>query len=82
MGQRDGKPIYGLEDASDFYFNKKFRDLTENEYLALTAMIRAPITFHYLNKREENDLRVSRIKKYLAGEYVPKDNSDWLYDRE
>jgi membrane carboxypeptidase/penicillin-binding protein len=82
MGQRDGKSIHGLEDASDFYFNKKFRHLNENEYLALIAMIRAPSTFHYLNKREENDLRVSRIKKYLAGNYVPKDNSDWLYDRE
>jgi membrane carboxypeptidase/penicillin-binding protein len=82
LGQRGGKPIYGLEDASDFYFHKKFKELTENEYLALIAMMRAPFTFHYLDKREENDRRVSRMKKYLAGEYVPKDNSDWLYDKE
>ena len=82
MGQKDGKPLYGFENASNYYFNKKFRELDEDEYLALISMIRAPFTFHYLNKREENDLRVRRIKKYLAGEYIPEDNSDWLYDRE
>jgi membrane carboxypeptidase/penicillin-binding protein len=82
MGQKDGKALYGFEDAADFYFNKKFKELDEDEYLALISMIRAPFTFHYLNKREENDLRVSRIKKYLAGEYIPQDNSDWLYDRK
>ncbi|MGD1889339.1 MAG: transglycosylase domain-containing protein [Cyclobacteriaceae bacterium] len=82
MGQRDSKPIYGFEDASDFYFKKKFKDLDEDQYLALIAMIRAPFAFHYLKKRGENDLRVSRIKRYLAGEYIPQDNSDWLYDRE
>ena len=82
LGQRGGKPIYGFEDASGFYFHKKFKELTEDEYLALIAMIRAPFTFHYLDKKEENDRRVSRMKKYLAGEYVPKDNSDWLYDKE
>jgi membrane carboxypeptidase/penicillin-binding protein len=82
LGQRDGKPIYGLADGSDFYFNKKFKDLTDNDFLALIAMLRAPFTFHYLNQRAENDLRVSRIRKYLAGEYIPKDNSDWQYDRE
>jgi membrane peptidoglycan carboxypeptidase len=69
-------------DASGFYFHKKFKALTGNEYLALIAMIRAPFTVHYLDKREENDQRVSRMKKYLAGEYVPKDNRDWRYDRE
>lgn len=82
MGQRDKRPIYGFEDASDFYFHKPFKTLNEDEYLALIAMIRAPFTFHYLNKRAENDLRVSRIRKFLAGEYIPQDNSDWLYDRE
>jgi hypothetical protein len=45
-------------------------------------MIRAPLTFHYLNEREANNLRVIRIKRLLSGEYIPEDNSDWLYDRK
>ncbi len=82
MGQGNGKAMYGFGNAAEFYFNKKFEELSQSEYLALIAMIRAPDGFHYLNKRQENNLRVARIKKYLSGEYIPQDNSDFLYDRE
>ena len=81
LGQGNGKPIYGFEDGANFYFNKNFTALNWDEYLSLIAMIRAPLTFHYLNEREANNLRVKRIKKFLSGEYIPEDNSDWLYDR-
>ena len=66
----------------NFTLYKKFKELSQDEYLALIAMIRAPDGFHYLNKRQENNLRVARIKKYLSGEYIPQDNSDFLYNRE
>ena len=82
LGQGNGKPIYGFEGGANFYFNKKFTTLNWDEYLSLIAMIRAPLTFHYQNEREANALRVTRIKKLLSGEYIPEDNSDWLYDRE
>ena len=82
LGGRDGKPIHGFEDAADFYFKKKFKALSWDEYLSLVAMIRAPFTFHYMNQREANSVRVARIKKLLSGEYIPEDNSDWLYDRK
>lgn len=82
LGQGNGKAIHGFGNATKFYFNKTFKELNKDEYLALIAMIRAPNTFHYLHQRRENDLRVNRIKKYLAGDYIPQDNSDWLYDRK
>ncbi|WP_215225286.1 transglycosylase domain-containing protein [Echinicola shivajiensis] len=82
MGQGNRKAIYGFENAAEFYFNKPFKELNNDEYLALIAMIRAPNTFHFINKREANDLRVSRIKRYLSGNYTPKDNGDFLYDQE
>ncbi|HSI77748.1 MAG TPA: transglycosylase domain-containing protein [Lunatimonas sp.] len=82
MGQRDGKPLHGFGPAAEYYFGKSFNSLSEDEYLALIAMIRAPSRFNYHSQRAENDLRVSRIKNYLAGNYIPKTNSDWLYDRE
>ncbi|MBD8489697.1 transglycosylase domain-containing protein [Echinicola sp. CAU 1574] len=82
MGHIEGRAIHGFQPAAEFYFKKNFADLNEDEYLALIAMIRAPNTFHYLYHRKANDLRVSRIKRYLSEDYIPKDNGDFLYDRE
>lgn len=82
MGQRNGKPLHGFGPAAEYYFGKSFNSLNEEEYLALIAMIRAPTRFNYHSQREENDLRVSRIKNYLEGNYIPKTNSNWLYDRK
>ncbi len=82
LGQTNGKPLKGFEDASRFYFNKGFREVSWDEYLSLIAMIRAPFNFHYINKREANLERVERIKKMLNGEYIPVDNSDLFYDRK
>ena len=81
LGQKDGGPLKGFEDASWFYFNKPLVHVNWDEYLSLIAMIRAPFNFHYFEKREKNSERVSRIKKVLAGEYVPVDNSDLFYNR-
>lgn len=81
LGQKDGKSLKGFEDAAQFYFNKPFGQITRDEYLSLIAMIRAPFNFHYIEQREKNAERVSRIKKVLAGEYIPVDNSDLFYDR-
>lgn len=82
LGQQEGKPLKGFEDAALFYFEKNFKQLSRDEYLSLIAMIRAPYHFHYKNKQEENLKRVARIKTVLSGAYIPKDNSDLFYDRE
>ena len=82
LGQENGKPLKGFEDASSFYFGKNFKQLSWEEYLSLIAMIRAPYHFHYKNKPEQNQERVARIKTVLSGAYIPKDNSDLFYDRE
>ncbi len=82
LGHNKGRIIKGYEDASIEYLSKTFKELTWDEFLSLTAMIRAPSTYHYINCKEANLDRVSKIKKMLSGEYIPKENSDWLYDRE
>lgn len=81
LGGHDGHPVYGFEDAANYYFSKPFKALTWDEYLSVVAMIRAPNTYHYARKRDANNDRVAKIKRMLSGEYVPEDNSDWLYDR-
>jgi membrane carboxypeptidase/penicillin-binding protein len=81
LGQHKGKAVHGFENAANIYLNKSFRDLTWDEYLSLVAMIRSPNTLHYVNNHVVNQDRVLRIKKVLSGEYIPVDNSDWMYDR-
>jgi membrane carboxypeptidase/penicillin-binding protein len=81
LGHHHDKAVKGLEDGARYYYAKPFRDLSEAEYLGLVAMIRAPARFHVLKKPADNQERVIRIKKVLSGEYIPKDNSDFLYDR-
>ncbi|MFC4874795.1 transglycosylase domain-containing protein [Negadavirga shengliensis] len=81
LGQENGKPLKGFENAAQYFFGKEFKKLEWDEYLSLISMIRAPFTFHYFDEREKNLERVSRIKKVLAGEYIPVDNSDLFYDK-
>jgi membrane carboxypeptidase/penicillin-binding protein len=81
LGQHGGKAIKGFENAANAYLNKSFDDLTWDEYIGLVAMIRSPNNLHYIRNKVANQDRVLRIKKVLSGEYVPVDNSDWMYDR-
>ena len=81
LGQHNGRAVKGFENAANLYLNKSFKDLTWDEYLGLIAMIRSPNTLHYIRNQTDNQHRVLRIKKVLTGEYVPVDNSDWMYDR-
>ncbi len=82
LGQHNGKEIKGFENAANTYLNKTFKELTWDEYLSLVAMIRSPNTLHFINNKQVNQDRVLRIKKLLNGEYVPVDNSDWLYGQQ
>jgi membrane carboxypeptidase/penicillin-binding protein len=82
LGQHNGKEIKGFENAANAYLNKTFKELTWDEYLGLIAMIRSPNNLHFIKNKEVNQDRVVRIKKVLSGEYVPVDNSDWLYGQQ
>ncbi|WPP52261.1 transglycosylase domain-containing protein [Catalinimonas niigatensis] len=82
LGHYNGKQVKGFEDAAQTYFDKSFKELTLEEYIALVAMIRMPNGHHIKKKPQEHQLRVMRVNRFLKGEYVPKDNSDQFYDRE
>ena len=82
LGENEGHTIKGFENASGSYFKKPFKDLTWDEYFSIVGMIRAPLTYHYVKNRVANLDRVSKIKRMLAGKYIPIDNGDWLYDRK
>ena len=67
LGGEGGLEIQGFADASDTYFDKSFQDLTEDEYLALVAMIISPNGLNVEREPARNAERVERIKRMLSG---------------
>ncbi|MES9944030.1 MAG: transglycosylase domain-containing protein [Candidatus Thiodiazotropha sp.] len=76
-----GPKATGFEQAAEKYFHKQFSELTEDQYIALVAMIIAPATFNIEKYPERNKERVTRIKKIISGEYKPKGLCDLYYGK-
>lgn len=74
-----GEGVRGFAAGAKHYFHKDFADLDQDEYLALVAMIVAPQNFSLTRHPQRNQERVARIKRLLAGEYLPKGLCDQYY---
>jgi membrane carboxypeptidase/penicillin-binding protein len=81
MGSPNGNEIYGLSKASQVYYEKSFKHLSDDEYLSLIAMLIGPNHFSILEAPKKNKERVLRIKAVLAGEYKPRELTDVYYNR-
>lgn len=79
LGNNKGEEIRGFEKAANIYYNKSFSELTYDEYTTLIAMIINPIRYGIKRNPESNKERVTRIKKYLAGECQPLNWKDSDY---
>lgn len=53
--------VYGIADASRFYFNKSYKDLTYDEAASLIAIINSPTKLDPINHYEDNQARKNRI---------------------
>jgi len=82
LGHIKKQEIRGFAEAARAYYGKPFKELSEDEYLSLVAMLIAPKTFNLNEHPDKNKERVSRIKKLLSGEYQPTDNSDLYYGQD
>lgn len=77
FGSVDGQPVNGLSAAADAYFGKTYRNLTDDEFIALIGMTISPET---LKPGTANSAtRVARIKRFLAGDVVPASVLDFEY---
>ena len=74
-----GEGVRGFAEGARHYFHKDFAQLDEEQYLALVAMIVAPMNFSRSQHPERNQERVERIKRLLAGQYQPKGLCDQYY---
>ncbi len=62
-----GNNCYGLESASEYYFNKEAKDLSLSESCTLAGMIRSPSKYspitHYANCLKRRNLVLSEMQK-------------------
>ncbi len=80
MGSNDGKQITGLPMAAETYLGKPLEDASEQEFIGLVAMIKAPNQYHPLLHPAEHANRVARIEALLAGKCKPDGWFDTVYD--
>lgn len=81
MGSIDGKEIVGFYYAAKHYYNTDLALLTDDQFLSLIAMLIGPDQFNILQNPMNNQKRVEKIKKVLAGEYIPNGLTDVYYDQ-
>ena len=78
IGFGNGKK--GILAASHFYYGKKPEELLKDEFISLIGLINNPKMLNPKNNLEANKERVRKIKKYLNGEYIPKNIFDNKYE--
>jgi membrane peptidoglycan carboxypeptidase len=71
LGTVAGRDVRGFGQAAHIYYGKAAAQLSEEEYLALVAMLVAPKTYHVRTAPEANRERVARIRRLLAGQCQP-----------
>lgn len=81
VGASNGKQVIGLPAAAKTYFNKQLSKLSDDEFIALVAMLKAPNYFHPEKEAKHLERRISRIKKVLADTCKPDGWFDTEYER-
>ncbi|MEW5912355.1 MAG: biosynthetic peptidoglycan transglycosylase [Thermodesulfobacteriota bacterium] len=76
-----GRGARGFAQAARTHFGKPFRELSEDQYIALVAMIIAPQVFDLHKHPARNAERVRRIKRLVSGEYRPRGLMDLYYGK-
>lgn len=79
FGEHDGRTVRGFRDAARTYFSVSLPLLTDEQYLALVAMLPAPNRLSVTAHPERNAERVARIQRLLAGRCRPAGWRDVMY---
>lgn len=71
MGTHRGQQIRGLPHAAQSYLGKTLTETTDDEFLGLVAMIKAPNHFHPDRNPDAHAARVARLAKLVSGKCKP-----------
>lgn len=75
--------MYGVEVASNYYFDKSTKDLTLNECAALASIVKAPEDYRPDKKPEKNkERRQTVLKEMLKQGFITKEEYDVSYNEE
>ena len=80
FGRRDGKPVIGFAEAAKVWFGRDLAALSDDEYIALVAMLIGPKELDPIDHADALADRVGRIKRLLAGTCAPAGWSDVALD--
>jgi membrane peptidoglycan carboxypeptidase len=68
FGRADGRTVIGFADAARSYFHKPLAKLSDQQFLALVAMLIGPNELDPIRHSAANAERVRRIEALLAGQ--------------
>lgn len=78
LGLEQGRDVIGLEEAARVYFGRALKELDDEQYLSLVAMLVSPNLLKPAST--ESRERVKRIRRLLKGECSPEDVADVYYE--
>lgn len=71
MGTWHNRQLRGLPQAAASYLNKPLNVTTDDEFIGLAAMIKAPNQFNPVNHRDAYAARVARVRALVLGQCRP-----------
>jgi membrane carboxypeptidase/penicillin-binding protein len=80
MGTQDGAQVRGLPGAALRHAGKPLAQLTDQEFIALVAMIKAPNQYHPSKAPVDHARRTARIAALVAGQCQPAGWLDTAFD--
>ena len=67
LGTHNGRQIMGLSAASRNYLGKSLEQTSEEEFIGLVAMIKAPNAYHPVRQPAAYATRVARVRALVQG---------------
>lgn len=80
MGTHEGQQLKGLAQAARSYLGKPLEATTDEEFIRLVAMIKAPNHYHPSRNAAALDERAARIQALLLGSCTPDGWFDTDYE--
>jgi len=79
LGYLDNKPVFGISQASQKYFNQEVSKLSIEDFAGLVGMLKSPDHYSPINNKSAFNERKSRVLKVINGSCAPSGLFDTDY---